>query len=205
MENTSYDVPIIPWDSIVLFLYNFFSSGGGAVSKEEALRSFYYFYETFAFASTFVSTLLLMGIGYSLFRLYQIRTMENREMYRAMHDYYHRQEGDRGDESPGFHKWQQVQSHAESANSHEWRLAILEADIMLDELVFDRFGDLGDTLGERLKRIARGDFQTIDKAWEAHRIRNTIAHEGSSFQLSERDLRHVLKLYEDVFNEFQYI
>jgi hypothetical protein len=138
--------------------------------------------------------------------LYQIRTAENIAMHDAEHNYWHRLEAHgESNFAPGFHKWQQVQGHVASQNPHEWRLAILEADIILDELVYERFSELGDTLGERLKRVDRGDFKTIDKAWEAHRTRNAIAHEGSSFELSEREMRHILNLYEEVFREFQYI
>ncbi|MEK7567734.1 MAG: hypothetical protein AAB513_02325 [Patescibacteria group bacterium] len=205
MDGSYYSVPIIPWDSILWGLYTIFVDGSEKANKEDVIIKFLNFYETFSFASSFVSMILIVGIGYCLFRLYQIRTIENRELQKALHNFHHKAEGSLQNESPGFHKWQQVQAHATSESANEWRLAILEADIMLDKLVYDQFDDLGDTLGERLKKVDRSDFQTIDKAWEAHRIRNSIAHEGSNFELSEREMRHVLKLYEDVFNEFQYI
>ncbi len=205
MNSSNYEVPIIPWDNIIWWLYNIFVNRGEAVDKQEVVTRFLNFYETFSFASSFVSFILIIGIGYCLFRIYQIRTIENKKVQQVTHDYHHKNEEVFGKDSPGFHKWQQVQSHVNSNTPSEWRLAILEADIMLDELVFHQFDDLGDTLGERLKRVDRSDFQTIDKAWEAHRIRNSIAHEGSSFEISEREMRHVIRLYEDVFNEFQYI
>ena len=80
----------------------------------------------------------------------------------------------------------------------------MEADILLDELL-DAMKYRGESIGEKLKKIELSDFTTLDLAWEAHRIRNQVAHEGSEFLLSDREARRVIKLYEEVFKEFQYI
>ncbi len=101
-------------------------------------------------------------------------------------------------------KWQRVLEHTSSSNPADWKLAILEADIMLDEML-DRMGYRGETMGEKLKTVARGDFATLDNAWEAHKIRNAIAHEGSDFLVSEREAKRVIFLYQSVFKEFKYI
>ena len=101
-------------------------------------------------------------------------------------------------------KWQRVQAHVNSQNPAEWRLAILEADVMLDDML-QSVGFHGETIGERLKNVSRGDFKTLDTAWEAHKIRNAIAHEGSDFLLSQRESRRVISLYETVFREFSYV
>ncbi len=101
-------------------------------------------------------------------------------------------------------KWDRVLNHIESVNENDWRLAILESDIMLSDLV-DSFGLPGDTLGERLKAVEKSDFQTIDNAWEAHKVRNRIAHEGSEFVLSQREARRVVELYRTIFEEFHII
>ena len=101
-------------------------------------------------------------------------------------------------------KWQKVVEHVGSTNPADWRLAILEADIMLDDLL-DKLGVVGDTMGDKLKKINPGDFKSLNNAWEAHRIRNAIAHEGSDFALTEREARRVIGLYESVFREFKFI
>ena len=108
------------------------------------------------------------------------------------------------DEKEGSSKWRMVLKHASSKNPSDWKLAIIEADTILDALV-ERAGFPGDTLGERLKNADKGMFQTLDYAWEAHKIRNRIAHEGSNFVLSERDAEKTISQYEEVFKEFQYI
>src|SRR3990167_5557173 len=84
------------------------------------------------------------------------------------------------------------------------RLAVLEADVLLDEMV-THMGYHGDSLGERLRSVEKSDFVTLDKAWEAHAVRNKIAHEGSAFPLANREAKRVIGLYEEVFREFHYI
>lgn len=98
-------------------------------------------------------------------------------------------------------RWQKIVALSESKNSSDWRLAIIEADIILDELL-DSLHLPGDTMGERLKAVEKSDFTTIEFAWEAHKVRNTIAHEGSNFLLNDRETRRIISLYEAVFKEF---
>ncbi len=101
-------------------------------------------------------------------------------------------------------RWDVVINHLNSGNQAEWKLAIMEADNILAEMV-EKIGYAGENLGEKLRAVEKSDFNTIDEAWEAHKIRNKIAHEGSGFQLSEREARRVVGLYEKVFKEFEYI
>ncbi|MES2213570.1 MAG: hypothetical protein V4473_01875 [Patescibacteria group bacterium] len=101
-------------------------------------------------------------------------------------------------------KWDRVLQHIESNNENDWRLAILESDIMLSDIL-DNLGLPGETMGEKLKAVEKSDFQTIDAAWEAHKIRNQIAHEGADFVLSQREARRVIELYRAIFEEFHTI
>lgn len=108
------------------------------------------------------------------------------------------------EEPQGLYKWQMVIKHVSSKNPSDWKLAIIEADTILDALV-EGAGYEGTSLGERLKNADKGTFKTLDYAWEAHTVRNKIAHEGSSFNLTEREAKRVIQLYEQVFQEFKYI
>lgn len=101
-------------------------------------------------------------------------------------------------------KWQRVVVHINSANPSDWKLAILECDIMLGEIL-EKMGYLQESIGEKLKVIEPSDFSNIESAWEAHKIRNAIAHEGSDFMINEREAKRVIGLYEVVFREFEYI
>lgn len=101
-------------------------------------------------------------------------------------------------------KWELVLKHINSENPADWRLAIIEADIMLEDLL-EASGYHGETVGDRLKAVEPSDMLTLDQAWEAHKVRNRIAHSGSDFDLSEREAKRVVALFESVFKEFEII
>jgi deoxyadenosine/deoxycytidine kinase len=80
-------------------------------------------------------------------------------------------------------------------------VAIIEADIMLDEML-TALGYLGDGVGEKLKTVEPSNILTLDAAWEAHKVRNRIAHSGKDFELNQRETKRVVGLFESVFREF---
>ncbi len=147
---------------------------------------------------TFVALLLLTAIIYTLIRISQVfgeyrrQTKIEAAKTRVQTEISHP-------------RWEKVLDHLSAENPNEWRLAILEADIILGEML-DKMGyGKGATIGERLKTIEESDFRTIDKAWEAHKARNMIAHEGSDYVLTQREAKRIVSLYEEVFHEFRYI
>ena len=100
--------------------------------------------------------------------------------------------------------WQEVVEHLKSENENDWKIAILEADSILGELLQD-LGYSGDNIGERLKSVPRGEILSLDNAWSAHKMRNRIAHEGQTLNLSRREVGETLAQFEIVFREFNYI
>jgi hypothetical protein len=101
-------------------------------------------------------------------------------------------------------KWVLIQSHINSLDANKWKLAILEADIMLADLL-ESLHLSGDTIADKLKAVDTSDFHSIEEAWEGHKIRNAIAHQGSDFLLNEREAKRVIGLYQKVFREFEMI
>lgn len=94
-----------------------------------------------------------------------------------------------------------IQRHVDSGNPNDWKLAIIEADVMLDELLKQR-GYAGNSLGERLRSISPQQLETLNDAWEAHKVRNRIAHEGQDFVLTQRIAQETVTRYQRVFAEF---
>jgi hypothetical protein len=101
------------------------------------------------------------------------------------------------------HRWDKAKTLIESTNSNNWKQAIIEADIMLDDLL-TRMGYNGESIGDKLKRVATGDMKSLNEAWEAHKVRNQIAHE-SSFVLDHHTANETIQMYRKVFQEFYYI
>jgi len=143
---------------------------------------------------TLLTIVLLGGLVYATIRTNQIRAREAQRIRSAIPATVRPHHSER---------WEKVLSHISTDNPNDWRLAIIEADVMLDELV-TKLGYPGLTLGERLKQAPRGDFKTLDAAWEAHKVRNQIAHAGSDYVLTQRDAKRVIDLYGAVFGEFHY-
>lgn len=101
-------------------------------------------------------------------------------------------------------RWLRVEEHIHSLNASDWRLAILEADILLEDLL-DYLGYQGISIGDKLKKVNPGDMRTLDDAWEAHKVRNRIAHDGAEFVISEYEAREVIARYRRVFDEFNFL
>lgn len=101
-------------------------------------------------------------------------------------------------------RWEDVLRHMQSMNASEWKMAILEADIMLYEML-DKMGYEGETVADKLKVIEQSDFNTLDLAWRAHKVRNIIAHEGASYELSHQQAQNTIDLYKKVFEEFYFV
>jgi hypothetical protein len=101
-------------------------------------------------------------------------------------------------------RWGKIVQLSQSQNSSDWRLSIIEADIILDELL-SKLQLPGNTMGDKLKAVEQSDFLSIDAAWEAHKARNNIAHEGNDFLLNQREAARIISLYESIFREFEMI
>ncbi len=101
----------------------------------------------------------------------------------------------------GNSRMKDVLEHSESDNPNDWKLAIIEADIILDD-VLKKHGYAGNSLGERLKSISPNQLESLSSAWEAHKIRNRIAHDGADFVLTKRIAQETIVSYQRVFTEF---
>lgn len=164
----------------------------------EILRAIYNFAisEAVTIFLLILSAFFLIVIIYSVVRVLELRKKEREKFARIVTT--------APAQTPKSEKWETVLKHMSSENPADWRLAIIEADTMLDEMV-QKMEYRGENLGERLKNIEQSDFTSINSAWEAHKVRNRIAHEGLAFQLTQLQARRVIGLYESVFREFNYI
>ncbi len=140
-----------------------------------------------------LTVLFIVGIIVVLVKFTKLRTKE-REFYAPV---------DVKEKEATQHKtqWQIILDHAGSENPAEWKIAIIEADNILDNILKE-IGYEGETLGDRLK--SAGDSESVQQAWEAHKVRNAIAHEGG-VELTQREAKRVIGLYESVFKRFGYL
>jgi len=144
----------------------------------------------------FFGLVLSMIAVYLIIRIFDLRKEEIAELRKAVKN-INTEVGQR------TLQWQALVDKLNSDNVSDWKLAIIEADVMLDELV-TKMGYQGANLGEKLKSVEPSDFLTLQDAWEAHKVRNAIAHEGG-YELTKREARRVLNLFEKVFREFHFV
>ena len=142
-----------------------------------------------------LSVLALIAIVYATIRLFELRAREEQEYGKLILAPAASEENKR---------WLHIKSLMIGTSSSDWRQAIIEADIMLDDMLTKQ-GYSGAGTGDKLQQVERADFDTLNDAWEAHKVRNQIAHEGSAFDLSEILARRTLARYESVFREFDAI
>ena len=163
------------------------------------------FYTLCAIFSIFFLTL----ISYCLVRLFEIRHKEEEHVEHEIAEYAHhmrelqkkKEEGGAISQNP---RWVQTLTYLHSDNPGDWKLAIIEADSMLEGLL-DQMGFKGQGLGEKLRFASQDTFRGLSSAWEAHAIRNRIAHEGISYDISHFEAKRTIALYEGVFREYGYI
>ena len=152
----------------------------------------------FTALSLFISLLLGALVVYCIIRILQIRKHEHTRWDVAQ------QSAPARDVSRNLLRWRRIVDEVGSETEQNWRLAILEADIMLAELL-DSLGYKGETMADKMRQVDRANFNTIDLAWEAHRARNQIAHQGRDVPLDSREARRIIGLYEKIFREFRFI
>ncbi|HEY4503041.1 MAG TPA: hypothetical protein VJC14_01235 [Candidatus Paceibacterota bacterium] len=146
---------------------------------------------------------------YCIVRLFEIRAKEHKHLHHEIEEYAHhqaeREKKQREGESVSHNEhWVRVLDYVFSPNAADWKLAVIEADNMLEALL-SQLGFEGESLGDRLKAASQEEFRNLAIAWEVHTVRNRIAHEGSNFPLSQHEAKRVVALYEGIFRQYGYI
>ncbi|MEX2052159.1 MAG: hypothetical protein WD991_00485 [Candidatus Paceibacterota bacterium] len=182
--------------------YNFFSDiYFYLVSPEgqETIKSLLFFLTLF-----FITIIMYVAV-----RMLEIRRKEHHHIAMEKAEYaYHLAEKERKDRENTSNfknqRWARVLEYLFSSNEGDWKLAIIEADSMLEGLL-DQLGFRGESIGDKLKSADPDVFRKLPMAWEVHTVRNRIAHEGSDYSLSSVEAKRVIALYEQIFLDFGYI
>lgn len=193
MESTSD--PSIHFLNVEYFfrlLYELVTQSRGASFQGDLLQLAGQVWLLLTALSVIVCLAFLAIFIHATIRFHQVRRMEEQE-YATIHP---AEAEVRRDHS----RWAHVRELVESPHESDWRQAIIEADIMLDDLL-SQLGYPGDTVGEKLKSVDPSRFQTLQYAWDAHKVRNEIAHSGSAFKLDEHQAHRTIAMFEVVMRE----
>lgn len=96
-------------------------------------------------------------------------------------------------------EWNKIIKRLEGATEADYKLALIEADGMLDD-VLKRIGYKGDSLGDRLKIVTSEIISNLDDVWKAHNVRSSIIRDPN-YQLTLEETKKVLEIYEKAFKD----
>jgi ABC-type nickel/cobalt efflux system permease component RcnA len=187
-----------------------------SITPEGPLLKLFGFFTVVPDVGAIVATLLFWWKIYSIFAFvlsafFLFVTIYSRIRYEELRHHQHHDQEHEVEHYAHIHtrhskndRWQEAVHHADSDNPNDWRLAIIEADIMLEKML-DSIGLPGMTVGDKLKSASPHSFRTLEDAWQAHKIRNQIAHKGTDFVLTKRLTKETIERYRHVFEEFSTI
>lgn len=144
--------------------------------------------------ASLLSALLIYGIAYSVYKANKIL-----KAMRA-HD---EPQGVPVEKDKNLEEWQKILAKSASENESDRKVALIAADTLIEKILA-LAGYSGENLGEKLKNIEPSDLDSLQDLWEAHKIRNRIAHEAD-YKLSREDATRALALYEKALRELEYI
>ncbi len=188
-------VPIVGYDSLSPLLERVLGSGPLADGVAGVLSFLEVLWSVYAVLAYLVAGLCLYLYVYASIRKGQLEELQEELIAKAeeLYDEQYRT-------GPKNNRLGDVMTHIATDNPNDWKLAIIEADIILDDLL-KRAGFVGTSLGERLRSIGPAQLQSLDDAWQAHKVRNQIAHGGADFILTKRLAEDTIKQYRRVFDE----
>ena len=93
-----------------------------------------------------------------------------------------------------YRQWQRIKQRLDTGLESEYKLAVTEADSVLDD-VLRKAGFTGETLGERLEKVTQATVSNLPEVLEIHKIRNNVVHDPD-YQLTLGEARRAMDAYE---------
>ena len=95
-------------------------------------------------------------------------------------------------------KFLEIENKFKKENPSSYAITVINADKLLDKAMME-MGLPGKTMGERLKKS--GDkFTNLNGVWQAHKLRNAIAHE-SDIEVSYKRAFNALAIYKQALKD----
>jgi hypothetical protein len=188
------------------FEYTFFSGIFYLTGINVATDEFATFILVWKLVAGLVVIILTVGIVYSVRRTH--------EVYRA----YTNSIGPNDDKSndaammasvtsgpsqKNIEAWALLRAKASSSDENERKIGIIAADSLIDKIL-DRAGYKGENLGSRLMQIEPSDLDSLQDVWEAHKVRNRIAHEAF-YKVSSQEAEDAMNRFEKLLKELRYL
>ena len=100
-----------------------------------------------------------------------------------------------------FKQWGKIAKRLETDKEVEYKLAIIEADSLLDDTL-KKMGYKGEIMGDRLKQLTSAILPNLDQIEEAYKIRNNAVHDPD-YKLTLDQAKRVLGIYERALRDLE--
>jgi hypothetical protein len=98
-------------------------------------------------------------------------------------------------------KWENIRRKLESENESDYKVAIISADNIIDDLL-RRMGFKGEDMEKRLAGIIPGQIENLEDLKKSHEIKKRIIHE-EGFKLDKDTALATMAAYEDFLRLFE--
>lgn len=97
--------------------------------------------------------------------------------------------------------WAKITRRLERHSESEYKLAIIEADGFLNEIL-EKMGYQGATLGERLNRVPDGVLPNMQDVREAYETRSNIVHDPN-YKITPEESKKTIAIYEKALQDLE--
>lgn len=99
--------------------------------------------------------------------------------------------------------WKNILKRLKTKDAAQWKLAINEADKIIDEIV-KHMNIKADTMDDRLEQVNASQLSNVEEIKSAHRVSVNIK-QNPEFELSHEEAVRLIKVYEKALREFNLI
>lgn len=100
-------------------------------------------------------------------------------------------------------RWDEVGERMRTGNVSQFKVAILEADSIVDDIL-SKIGYPGGNMTERLSQLRPGQLDYQEELLEAHQTRNKIVHD-ENFVIDERLAQETIDVYEKFLRYLEFM
>lgn len=150
---------------------------------------------TFEISAILLSILFIWGIIYIIDKTNYFELKKEQFLDTLGKDYISKRRSLKG--------WKQILERLKSPEQNSWKLAILEADHILDKIL-KMSGYIGTRLEEKLDLITEAQLSNVEDIRKAHKIRDKIATDPT-FQIAKEEAEHLVSIYKKSFVELNLI
>jgi hypothetical protein len=98
-------------------------------------------------------------------------------------------------------RWEKIKKRLKKDNESEYKLALIEADKMLDDIL-KRMGYGEESLNEKLERLSLSDVSNLEELLKANEICQNVVHDPD-YRLNKEKAEEIISIFEKSFKDLR--